>query len=178
MKKHNPSAHKRGLALLWAQHGLHKQSHFLELKFPKWASLNKDRCSPDVSWTFEHRSCLPCPQSPWLTCWWLNSPWNMKCNYHYRVFMQNGSFQALSLWFLFQLVCPFPSALPGCEPSRVTGSSLGPADLTHPCNSIAKLQWSAVISRIYFSFLIIHLLWKELKLIFHSLGNKDAVFLL
>lgn len=69
VKKHSPSAHKRGLELLWAQHGLHKRSHFLELKFPKWPSLNKDRCSPDVSWTFEHRSCSPCPQLPQLT--WL-----------------------------------------------------------------------------------------------------------
>lgn len=69
IKKHSPSAHKRGLELLWAQHGLHKRSHFLELKFPKWPSLNKDRCSPDVSWTFEHRSCSPCPQLPQLT--WL-----------------------------------------------------------------------------------------------------------
>lgn len=38
------------------------------------------------------------------------------------------------------LVCPFPSALPGHEPSRVTICSLGTADLTWLRNSTAKLQ--------------------------------------
>lgn len=75
------------------------------------------------------------------------------------------------------LACLFPPALPGHEPSRVTIWSLGTADLTWLRSWAAKLQWSAVISGIYFSFLIIHLLWKELKLIFHSLRNKAAVFL-
>lgn len=38
------------------------------------------------------------------------------------------------------LVCPFPSALPGHEPSRVTICSLGTADLTWLRNSTAKIQ--------------------------------------
>lgn len=75
------------------------------------------------------------------------------------------------------LACPFPPALPGHEPSRVTIWSLRTADLTWLHSCAAKLQWGAVITGIYFSFLIRHSLWKELKLIFLSLRNKAAVFL-
>lgn len=53
--------------LLWPQHRLHKWSHSCEPKFPKCPSVSLDRRSPDVSWTFEHRSFLPCPQSRQLT---------------------------------------------------------------------------------------------------------------
>lgn len=47
--------------LLWAQHRLHKWSHFCEPKFPKCPSVSRDRCSPDASWSSEHCSCHPRP---------------------------------------------------------------------------------------------------------------------
>lgn len=180
LKQHIPPAQKRGLVLLWEQPKLHKLSHFHEPKFPNCASVSRDRCSPDVSWTTEYSSCLPWPMLPqldqetcashhpdlshwclWLpkgllhsgctgswpscssawrepcpttpplngpsgfpvgpmsrpfpgdlalftallpfpgVCWWLNSPWNTKCNCHHCVFMQK-EFPS------FQLAIPVP----------------------------------------------------------------------
>lgn len=93
------------------------------------------------------------------------------------VFVQNGSFQAFGLWFPFQSRVPVSFCTSRSLTQLGQGLIFGTAALTYHRNSIAQLQWSAVISRIYFSSLIVHLLWKEVQLVFCSLGNKDAAFI-
>lgn len=81
-KKAHPISTWRGLVLLWVQHSFHKWSHFCEPKFQNCVSLNRDRCSPDVSWTFEYRSsflashhCSSCaPRCPDQSQHWLWHP--------------------------------------------------------------------------------------------------------
>lgn len=154
---HRPASGQRWL---WLPKGLLQPWH--SGPWPSRGSAPKQPCPPQPQRALQAAPVAPvsrsCPRALALVtvflpfpglCRWLNSPWNIKCNCHYCVFLCKMVVSKLSACDSCSgLVCPFPSALPGCEPSWVTGSSLGTADLTCHRNSIAKLQWSAVISRI------------------------------